>query len=68
MPPRHQHHGACGYCAHWTPRPGAPALCRAPQVLPRVIDYDRCRDDPALCGESARYWRPTDGTPSEAAA
>ena len=58
MPPQPRHHGACGYCAHWTPRERAPALCRAPEVLPRVIDWDRCRDDPALCGEPARWWDP----------
>lgn len=57
------HRGGCGFCRWWQPNESAdpvearrPARCMSPQVLPRVVAWDVCRDDPALCGESARWW------------
>lgn len=57
----HPHAGACGFCLHWSRAgvaSGQPGRCRAPEILPRVVDIHSARTDPALCGPRGRYWTP----------
>ena len=63
--PGHVNYKGCAFCAHFRrqPEPRRPGRCAAPQMAPLVLDFDRVRDDPARCGESARWWQAAGAAP-----